>query len=187
MATKRRLLNPGSSTSLTRCDWLWSVRQGVFMQEYQHAASQSCCSSTLPLIVGFEHIGNFGCHSWLSHMFVCAWLLHNWHVTSVALGAMTCFGVVIPSIPIPLVTRSVHKCVLLCCLQPFYGQEIRLVVCGYVRSEANFTSLQALIDRIHKDAEVSTAALDHSTLRRWSQEPFLQPNSSGSTPQQLIN
>eukprot|EP00775_Hariotina_reticulata_P009054 gene9054-9224_t len=37
--------------------------------------------------------------------------------------------------------------------EPFYGQEIRLVVCGYVRPEANFTSLEALITRIHKDAQ----------------------------------
>lgn len=28
--------------------------------------------------------------------------------------------------------------------QPFYDQEIRLVVCGYVRPEANFTSLQVM-------------------------------------------
>ena len=27
-------------------------------------------------------------------------------------------------------------------LQPFYGKELALVICGYIRPEANFTSLQ---------------------------------------------
>jgi hypothetical protein len=59
-------------------------------------------------------------------------------------------------------------------LQPFYGQEIRLVVCGYVRPEANFTSLEALVQRIHKDAEVSKAALSHPQLQGYAAESFLQ-------------
>jgi hypothetical protein len=60
-------------------------------------------------------------------------------------------------------------------LQPFYDQEIRLVVCGYVRPEANFTSLEALVQRIHKDAEVSKAALSHPQLQGYAAEAFLQP------------
>jgi riboflavin kinase len=64
---------------------------------------------------------------------------------------------------------------MLCWLQPFYGQEIRLVVCGYVRPEANFTSLEALVQRIHKDAEVSKAALSHPQLQGYAAEAFLQP------------
>jgi hypothetical protein len=60
-------------------------------------------------------------------------------------------------------------------LQPFYDQEIRLVVCGYVRPEANFTSLEALVQRIHKDAEVSKAALSHLQLQGYAAEAFLQP------------
>jgi hypothetical protein len=64
---------------------------------------------------------------------------------------------------------------LLHAAQPFYDQEIRLVVCGYVRPEANFTSLEALVQRIHKDAEVSRAALSHPQLQGYAAEQFLQP------------
>jgi riboflavin kinase len=73
------------------------------------------------------------------------------------------------------------RCFLrLACLQPFYGQEIRLVVCGYVRPEANFTSLEALITRIHKDAEVSKAALSHKHLAQHAEDSFLSPISSSA-------
>lgn len=41
----------------------------------------------------------------------------------------------------------------------FYGAELRLKVLGYIRPEANFVSLESLIERIHKDAEVAKGAL----------------------------
>lgn len=59
--------------------------------------------------------------------------------------------------------------------QPFYGEEIRLVVCGYVRPEANFTSLEALVTRIHQDADMSKEALGHQQLQVYAADPFLQP------------
>uniref|UniRef100_A0A7S3VJV5 riboflavin kinase n=2 Tax=Dunaliella tertiolecta TaxID=3047 RepID=A0A7S3VJV5_DUNTE len=58
---------------------------------------------------------------------------------------------------------------------PFYGLQIRLVVCSYIRPEANFTSLQALIDRIHEDANQSRRALDHPQLSSFSNDVFLKP------------
>lgn len=61
-------------------------------------------------------------------------------------------------------------------MQPFYGQEIRLLVCGYVRPEANFSSLEALVERIHKDAEVSKEALAHPQLQHYAAHEFLQPH-----------
>ncbi|WIA22630.1 hypothetical protein OEZ86_009609 [Tetradesmus obliquus] len=64
--------------------------------------------------------------------------------------------------------------------QPFYGQEIRLLVCGYVRPEANFTSLEALVARIHKDGEVSKAALSHPQLQHYAAEAFLQPAAAAA-------
>jgi FAD synthase len=39
--------------------------------------------------------------------------------------------------------------------EDFYDQELRLTVLGYVRPEANFTTLEALIERIHRDGDVA--------------------------------
>ncbi|KAL6760948.1 Flavokinase-domain-containing protein [Haematococcus lacustris] len=57
-------------------------------------------------------------------------------------------------------------------LPPFYGSEIRLVVVGYIRPEANFNSLQALVDRIHEDAATTRRALLHPTLACHQQHPL---------------
>jgi riboflavin kinase len=64
--------------------------------------------------------------------------------------------------------------------QPFYGEEVRLVVCGYVRPEANFTSLEALVTRIHKDADMSKEALGHQQLQGYAADPFLQPQAAAA-------
>lgn len=63
--------------------------------------------------------------------------------------------------------------------KPFYDQDIRLVVCGYVRPEANFSSLEALITRINKDGEVSKEALSRPELESFAADSFLQPAVSG--------
>lgn len=44
--------------------------------------------------------------------------------------------------------------------EDFYGEELRLVVVGYIRPEANFPSLESLIERIHKDGSIAEKALD---------------------------
>ena len=41
--------------------------------------------------------------------------------------------------------------------------------------QANFESLQALIDRIHRDAEVAEEALEHEAYQQYRREAFLQP------------
>ena len=41
----------------------------------------------------------------------------------------------------------------------FYGEELRLVVCGYLRPEANFPSLEALMTAIHGDIAATRARL----------------------------
>ena len=46
-----------------------------------------------------------------------------------------------------------------------YGAELRIVVVGYIRPEAPFTTLEALVDRIHLDG--------------WVTEDVLQPRVSG--------
>lgn len=60
--------------------------------------------------------------------------------------------------------------------QPFYGQEIRLVICAYLRPEANFTTLENLIARIRLDGDVSAAALCDERLQTYSRDAFLQPS-----------
>lgn len=52
------------------------------------------------------------------------------------------------------------------------------MVCGYVRPEANFSSLEALIQRIHKDGDVSKAALSHPKLAGYAKDGFLQPTAA---------
>ena len=55
------------------------------------------------------------------------------------------------------------------------GEELRLLVCGFIRPEADFTTLDALIERIHKDADVSRSALDDDNYSAFSRESFLLP------------
>lgn len=55
------------------------------------------------------------------------------------------------------------------------GEELRLLVCGYIRPEAGFHSLQALIERIHEDARVSRAVLAESQYAALKSDPFLSP------------
>ncbi|CAM6109053.1 unnamed protein product [Calypogeia fissa] len=57
--------------------------------------------------------------------------------------------------------------------EDFYGEELRLVVCGYIRPEANFPSLEALIERIHEDGRVAEKALDVAPYRYYGQVPYL--------------
>lgn len=47
--------------------------------------------------------------------------------------------------------------------QDFRGDQLRLIIAGYIRPESNFPSLQDLIERIYEDAEVAKRALKHST------------------------
>lgn len=60
-------------------------------------------------------------------------------------------------------------------MQDFYGEELRLVVCGYVRPEADFTTLEDLKARIHRDAEQTRAALEHPAMLQFKVDAFLQP------------
>ncbi|KAJ7560774.1 hypothetical protein O6H91_04G145300 [Diphasiastrum complanatum] len=55
----------------------------------------------------------------------------------------------------------------------FYGEELRLIVVGYIRPEANFSSLELLIERIHEDAEIAKAALDLLPFSSYQDDKFL--------------
>ena len=56
----------------------------------------------------------------------------------------------------------------------FYGRELRLAVLGYVRPEANFASLEALVERIHRDADVARGALATEQFERGKDDPYLK-------------
>lgn len=57
--------------------------------------------------------------------------------------------------------------------EDFYGEELRLVVVGYIRPEANFPSLEALVARIHKDGDIARAALSTPPYLQFSGDPYL--------------
>ena len=59
--------------------------------------------------------------------------------------------------------------------QDFYDQELRLLVCGYIRPEANFDSLEDLVKRIHEDAAVTKAALTDVAFAGYERDVFLLP------------
>ncbi|KAL5705811.1 hypothetical protein ACHQM5_024058 [Ranunculus cassubicifolius] len=42
----------------------------------------------------------------------------------------------------------------------FYGEELRLTIVGYIRPEANFSTLESLIERIHEDGKIAEKALE---------------------------
>lgn len=56
----------------------------------------------------------------------------------------------------------------------FYGEELRLVVVGYIRPEANFPSLDSLIERIHEDARIAEKALDLPIYASYKDSPYLK-------------
>ena len=61
----------------------------------------------------------------------------------------------------------------------FYDVEIRLLAVAFIRPEANFPSLEALVERIHKDAEVTKEALTYEQYKQYSEDPFLKPGGGG--------
>ncbi|XP_024537122.1 bifunctional riboflavin kinase/FMN phosphatase isoform X1 [Selaginella moellendorffii] len=58
--------------------------------------------------------------------------------------------------------------------EDFYGEELRLIVVGYIRPEANFSSLEDLINKIHEDGRIAKAALDVPPYSAFKEDKFLQ-------------
>lgn len=63
----------------------------------------------------------------------------------------------------------------------FYGEELRLVVTGYLRPEANFASLDALVTAIRADIAAAAEALDRPPHCVAATHAFLRPGS-GAAP-----
>jgi FAD synthase len=60
--------------------------------------------------------------------------------------------------------------------EDFYGQELRLVVCGYLRPELNFSSLEALMSAIHGDIAQAQSRLEGGGGGAQATHAFLQPS-----------
>mmetsp|Transcript_36702 Transcript_36702/g.79330 ORF Transcript_36702/g.79330 Transcript_36702/m.79330 type:complete len:213 (+) Transcript_36702:81-719(+) len=58
--------------------------------------------------------------------------------------------------------------------EDFYGQELRLVICAFLRPEANFPALDDLIAAINQDIKVAKETLDTPDLSAVSADEFLQ-------------
>lgn len=55
----------------------------------------------------------------------------------------------------------------------FYGEELRVVVLGFIRPERNFGSLDELITAINSDIEFANTELDKPGLASLRDDPFL--------------
>ncbi|CAM0901460.1 unnamed protein product [Alopecurus aequalis] len=65
--------------------------------------------------------------------------------------------------------------------EDFYGEELRLAIVGYIRPEANFPSLESLIERIHEDRRIAEKALDLPKYAKYKDTPYLRKHSQQVT------
>ncbi|GAB4826864.1 hypothetical protein Ancab_033743 [Ancistrocladus abbreviatus] len=57
--------------------------------------------------------------------------------------------------------------------EDFYGEELRLVVVGYIRPQVNFPSLDSLIEKIHEDRKIAGKALELPLYSKYRDDPYL--------------
>ncbi|KAH7516001.1 hypothetical protein FEM48_Zijuj10G0088200 [Ziziphus jujuba var. spinosa] len=58
--------------------------------------------------------------------------------------------------------------------EDFYGEELHIVVVGYIRPEANFPSLESLVTKIHEDRKIAEKALDLPLYSKYKNDPYLK-------------
>ncbi|XP_068661909.1 bifunctional riboflavin kinase/FMN phosphatase isoform X2 [Aristolochia californica] len=58
--------------------------------------------------------------------------------------------------------------------EDFYGEDLRLVIVGYIRPEANFPTLESLIARIHQDRKIAEKALDLPEYANYKEDSYLK-------------
>jgi riboflavin kinase len=56
--------------------------------------------------------------------------------------------------------------------QDFHGEELRVVVTGFIRPELRFGSLAQLIDRIQQDISIAKVQLEHKQSQAWKDDEF---------------
>ncbi|KXS11883.1 riboflavin kinase [Gonapodya prolifera JEL478] len=60
----------------------------------------------------------------------------------------------------------------------FYGEELRIVVLGFIRPEYEYSSLDALIADIKTDIEVAQRSLERPAYHRFIEDPFVLDKSA---------
>lgn len=73
----------------------------------------------------------------------------------------------LPSLPPFFKTQTVEPHLLHEFPDDFYGEELKFLVCGYVRPEASFPSLDELVTAIHNDIAFARAALEEPEWREF--------------------
>ncbi|XP_024018906.1 bifunctional riboflavin kinase/FMN phosphatase isoform X3 [Morus notabilis] len=56
----------------------------------------------------------------------------------------------------------------------FYAEELRLLIVGYIRAEANFPTLESLVAKIHEDRKIAETALDLPLYSKYRDDPYLR-------------
>ena len=56
----------------------------------------------------------------------------------------------------------------------FYGSWLKVVICGFVRPEKNFDSLESLIEAINSDIKEAEEKLDTQELNKLKDADFLK-------------
>lgn len=63
--------------------------------------------------------------------------------------------------------------------EDFYGEELHLAIVGYIRPEANFSSLESLIEKIHEDRKIAEAALELPLYSKYKDDTYLRSPANG--------
>ncbi|KAJ3117597.1 riboflavin kinase [Phlyctochytrium bullatum] len=61
--------------------------------------------------------------------------------------------------------------------EDFYGEELRVIVTGYIRPEKNYDSLDALIEDINIDIQVARNSLTRTAYAALKEHTFLKPQA----------
>lgn len=63
--------------------------------------------------------------------------------------------------------------------EDFYGEELHLLVVGYIRPEANFPSLESLVAKIHEDGKIAEKALELPVYAKYKDEAYFKSIALG--------
>mmetsp|Transcript_4968 Transcript_4968/g.7365 ORF Transcript_4968/g.7365 Transcript_4968/m.7365 type:complete len:164 (-) Transcript_4968:134-625(-) len=57
----------------------------------------------------------------------------------------------------------------------FYGENMKLMICGHVRPQAKFSSIDSLKTAISDDVEAAVTALEDKPFIKWKDDDFFKP------------
>eukprot|EP00808_Paulinella_micropora_P014130 g6215.t1 len=58
--------------------------------------------------------------------------------------------------------------------EDFYGANMKLIICGYIRPQEKYDSMEALKQAIQNDIEVGAKALDKDPAKQYAADPIFQ-------------